>query len=386
MKKIKSIAVVTGSRAEYGILKPLLKKMKSSKDIHLFLYVTGMHLLKKFGNTSSIIQKDGFTIHKKIPMYKETDKDGEIGIGLGRGIENFTKEFKNSNTDVVIVFGDRLESMAATLAAAILNIPIAHIHGGDKTDSGHIDEATRHSISKYSHIHFTPTKAGAKRLIQMGEQKFRVNMVGALGIDSILEIPSLSKKAVCDDLGLNSKQEVIVWSFLPLPNESKNMGKHAKEMPGAIKFLKKQCIIIYPNNDTGSDAIIREIEKLRNLPYITIVKSLPSEQYINLLRNADVLVGNSSSGIIEAPSLKLPVVNIGSRNIGREHAKNILFVDPKQAHIRQAIEKALYDKKFKSNVRKCKNPYGSGGTALKIINILKKTELNKKLMLKKVTY
>jgi len=265
MKKIENIAVVTGSRAEYGILKPLLKKMQASKVLHLFLYVTGMHLLRKFGNTARIIKKDGITLHQKIPMYKETDKDGGVGIGLSRGIEHFTKAFSKNNPDMVLVFGDRLESLAATLAAAILNIPIGHIHGGDKTDSGHIDESTRHAITRYSNIHFAPTKAASDRLIRMGEEKFRVHMVGALGIDAILETPVLTKRKLCVDLGLDSTHEIMVLLYLPLPIESKHMGQQVREVFAAVRALKKQTIILYPNNDSGSHAIIKEIEKVRDL-------------------------------------------------------------------------------------------------------------------------
>ena len=387
MKKIKTIAVVTGSRAEYGILKPLLVNIKNSKDFELDFYVTGMHLLKKYGNTVDVIKKDGFKINNKILMYKNSDnKDTYIGNGLSRGIKNFAKAFNKNRPNMLLVFGDRFESLAAVLAAAILKIPVGHIHGGDKTDSGHIDESTRNSISRYSHIHFAPTKSASRRLINTGEQAFRVHHVGTLAIDSILEIPKQTKPELCRQLGLDSSKEIIVSLFNPLPVEYEKMGTHARELCSAIKTFKKQTVIIYPNNDAGSKDIIREIEKLRNLEYVSIYKNLPSEQYINLLRNADVLVGNSSSGIIEAPFLKLPVVNVGSRNTGREHAKNIIFVEPKKANIKRGIEKALNDKRFKSIVKNSKNPYGKGGTTNAIIKILNKIEISKKLMLKKVTY
>jgi len=387
MKKVKNIAVITGTRSEYGILKPLLKKIQHSKELELSLYVAGMHLLKKYGKTIVDINKDGFTATEKIVMYGNNEHSPTyFGVGLGKGIINFTKAFSKNKPDMVLVLGDRLESLAATLAAALLKIPIGHIHGGDKTDSGHIDESTRHAISKYSHIHFAPTKVAARRLMQMGEEKFRIHMVGTLSIDSILETPKQTKQEVCTDLGLDSNKEIMVCLFLPLPIESHLMSKHVKELFTVIRELKKQTLVIYPNNDAGSEDIIREIEEIRDLPHVTFAKNLPSEQYINLLRNADVLIGNSSSGIIEAPTLKLAVINIGSRNVGREHSDNILFIDPDSSAIKKAIEKALYDKKFKAQVRKCKNPYGIGGTARAIINILKKTELNNKLMLKKVTY
>ena len=194
------------------------------------------------------------------------------------------------------------------------------------------------------------------------------------------------QKKLCKDLGLDAKKEIVVCLFLPLPLESKKMGAHAKELFASVKALKKQTLIIYPNNDAGSSGIIKQIEKVRNLSHVKVVKSLPSEQYINLLKHADVLVGNSSSGIIEGPTLSLAVVNVGLRNTGREHAGNIIFTDSKSADIRRAIEKALNDKKFKAKVRACKNPYSNGDTTDKIINILKKTQLNKRLLTKQITY
>ncbi len=388
MKKVKNIVVVTGSRAEYGILKPLLKKLQLSKDFNIQVIVCGMHLLKHFGHTIDEIKKDGFPIAKKIDMYRgNKNTPTYLGQGLGNGITLFSQALSKMDIDMVLVFGDRLESLAATLASAILHIPVGHIHGGDKTDSGHIDESTRHAIARYSNIHFAPTKNAAQRLIRMGEERFRVHMVGTLSIDALKEVRTISKKVLCEQLHLDAEKEIMVCLFHPLPLEVENMENQAKEICAALTTLQKQTIIIYPNNDEGSDGIIKEIEKLKKLPYVHVYKSLSSEQYINVLRNADVLIGNSSSGIIEAPTLGLPVVNVGSRNIGREHGTNILFTDPKKASIKKAIEKALHDKKFISAVKKSKNPYGGGHTADTIINILRAVDLDsKKLMLKKITY
>ena len=387
MMQKKRIAIITGSRAEYGILKPLLKRIKNSKNLELKLIVTGMHLLKKYGLTINEIEKDSFEISAKISMYSGNDLDYNYhGEALARGVSRFTSLLSKIRPNILVVFGDRLEPLAATLAAATLRIPITHIHGGDKTDSGHIDESIRHSISRFAHIHFVSTKKSKERLIKMGEESWRIHNVGALNLDSILSSPKIKKQILFKKLNLDPNQKLILCIFNPVHLETEKMGKQMHEIIEALVKLQDQTIIIYPNNDPGSQGIIAEIKKVKNLPFIRTVLNLSHLEYINFLRYANLLIGNSSSGIIEAPTLKLPVVNIGSRNTGREHGENVIFVVANKNKIIKTIKKALYDERFIKRVKRCKNPYGEGGTSDKITKILNEIKIDKKLLQKKITY
>lgn len=383
----RKIVVVTGARAEFGILKPLLKKIRSSDGLELKLIVTGMHLLKKYGSSINEIKESGFDIASIVKMY--TDDENDItyhGKSLANGIDRFTMVLSKMKPDILVVFGDRLEPLAATLAASTLRIPIVHIHGGDKTDSGHIDESIRHSITRFANIHFPATDEHVNRLIKMGEEPWRIFKVGALGLDSIVNQEPIPKEELSAKLGLNPHKQIIICIFHPVHLEKEIMGKQTHEILEAIKELKIQTVVIYPNNDAGSQNIITEIEKHKNLSFIKVFPTLPHLEYVSLLKHADVLIGNSSSGPIEAPSVKLPVVNIGSRNVGREHADNIIFVDGKKDDIIKAINIALYDKEFRKRVKRCVNPYGDGKASEKIVKVLSEMEINKRLLQKRITY
>lgn len=384
---VRKIAVVTGTRAEYGILKPLLEKIVESNDLELNLIVTGLHLLKKYGLTINEINKNGFEIDSIVEMYVDNEEDvAYYGKALAKGIADFTSLLSEIKLDILIVLGDRLEPLSATLAAATLRIPIAHIHGGDKTDSGHIDESIRHSITRFAHIHFTATKEHTNRLIKMGEDPWRIFEVGALSLDSIINQKFISKEDLAKKLGIKPDDGIIVCVFHPVHLEKELAGKQMHEILDAIRELGIQTVIIYPNNDAGSQDIIEEIEKCRGLSFIRIFPNLSHPDYISLLKYVDVLIGNSSSGIIEAPSLKLPVVNIGSRNVGREHADNVIFVNVKKDEIIAAIKEASYDKEFEEKARRCKNPYGDGKASERIVKVLREIKTDKKLFQKKIIY
>lgn len=386
---VERVGVVTGTRAEYGILKPLLTLIEKDPDLELDLLVTGLHLLEEFGMTIQEIKKDGFKIAAEVPMYPN-DLFGKLnyhGVGLGEGVKNFTNVLKDLQPDMLLVFGDRLEALAATLAASTLNIPIGHIHAGDKTDSGHIDEQIRFSISRFSHILFAPTKKSAERLIKMGEEPWRVYNVGALGLDSVLSTKPIPKERVEKILGIDLNKPVAIVIFHPVIHEYTTIGAQMEEILKALGELNIQSVVIYPNNDLGSEKIIRVINKYSKIfGNFKVFKNLEHEIFTSLMHYASVMVGNSSSGIIEAPSLGLPVVNVGSRNRGREHGDNVIFVDSKKDEIIKAIEKALYDTDFIETVKKKRNPYGDGKTSEKIVNILKSIEITDRLLRKKLTY
>jgi len=386
-RKIKKVAVVTGTRAEYGILKPLLKKIHEDDELELQLIVTGMHLLKNFGYSIREIEEDGFPIVSKIKMYDE-NLFGRLeyhGVSLGKAVSELTKELIKLNPDIVLVIGDRLEALSATLAASTLNIAVGHIHAGDKTDSGHIDEQVRFAISRFSHLLFAPTKKCAERLIKMGEEEWRVHNVGALNLDSILSYKPLEKEELFKKLHISNDKPVAIVIFHPVIHEYSTIGNQMENIMKAIIETKINAIVIYPNNDLGSEKIIEVIERYSNFENIKVFKNLEHDIYISLMYHADMMIGNSSSGIIEAPSLGLPVINVGSRNTGREHGDNVIFVKPNYKDIIEAINKVLKDKDFIKKVKKKSNPWGDGKTSERIINVLKNIKITEKFLRKKIT-
>ncbi|ABR56009.1 UDP-N-acetylglucosamine 2-epimerase [Methanococcus aeolicus Nankai-3] len=387
-RKIKKVAVVTGTRAEYGILKPLIEKINDDNDLELQLMVTGMHLLKKFGYSIKEIENDGFPIASKIRMYDE-DSLGELsyhGVSLGRAVSEFTREFVYLNPDIVLVIGDRLEALAPVLSASTLNIPIGHIHAGDSTDSGHIDEQIRFAISRFSHLLFAPTEKCVERLTKMGEEPWRAYNVGALGLDSILSYKPLTKEELFKKLNLNGDNPVAIIIFHPVIHEYSTIDHQIESIMKAVIETKINTVVIYPNNDLGSKKIIEIIKKYSNFENIKLFENLEHNIYISLMYHANLMIGNSSSGIIEAPSLGLPVINVGSRNTGREHGDNVLFVKPVSKEIVEAINKALYDIDFIEKVKKKNNPWGDGKTSERLVNILKNTEINEHFMRKRILY
>jgi GDP/UDP-N,N'-diacetylbacillosamine 2-epimerase (hydrolysing) len=384
---MRKITVITGTRAEYGILRPLLKKIKTSRTLDLKLIVTGIHLLKEYGLTVNDIEKDGFVISEKVRMYPKDKKIMGYHVhGLARGIKNLAAAFSRINPDIVVVFGDRLEPLAATLAAIILRIPVAHIYGGDKVDCGHIDESIRHSITRFAHIHFTPTRKCRERLIKMGEEIWRIYNVGALQTESIIDAQKIKKEILFQKLGLDSKQKLIICIFNPIHLEAEKAGEQMFEIIESLKELRTQTIIFYPNNDAGSQNIIREIKRMKKSLFIKIFPSLSHVEFINLLRCADVLIGNSSSGIIEAPSFHIPVVNIGDRQKNRECVQSVIHVSCRKREIIKAIKKGLDDEEFKKEIKRYKNPYEGRETSNKIVRILTELKLNRILLQKKITY
>lgn len=382
----RKIAVITGTRSEYGILKPLLEKIKKSPQLKLNLLVTGMHLLKKYGMTVNEIKKDGFTKVYKIPMYVENEsKMGYHANSLSSGIEGFATLFLRIKPDFLVVFGDRLEPLAAVLAASTLRIPIAHIHGGDKSDSGHIDENIRNAISQFAHIHFPATNNHSRRLVKMGQQPWRVNRVGALGLDSVVRKKLIPKKELFDRLKIKPAKKTAVCIFHPVQLEIGSLGIQMNSILKTLRDFDLQTVIIYPNNDAGSEEIISVIKKYEREKNFKIFTNLSHLEYLSIVKHSDVLIGNSSSGIIEAPSLGTPVINVGTRNVGREHAKNVIFVNAKVGEIKKSLKKSLYDVGFRQKAKRELNPYGNGNASDKILRRLIKIKIDKRLMKKIIT-
>jgi len=380
--KMRKIAAITGTRAEYGILQPVFKAIESHQSLSLSLIVTGSHLSPAFGNTIDEIERDGFQIADKIDIIPESDSGKDAAISIGKCIMGMTDALQRIQPDIILILGDRGEMLAGGIAGVYMNIPIAHLHGGEV--SGSIDEGIRHAITKLSHIHFPATRESARRIIRMGEEKERVFLVGAPGLDSILNEPLIPIEDLRGQFELNGNFILLVQH--PVVTEIDAIEKQIRATMEAVMSMGIQTIVLYPNADSGSQAIIRVINEFDNPPMIQIVKSLPHKIYLSLMKYARVLVGNSSSGIIEAPSFHLPVVNIGTRQQGRQRAINVIDVNCNREKIVEAIRFALCDREFKAKVKSCKNPYGDGMASKRIVDVLSSIEIDNNLLQKRNSY
>ena len=380
MKK-RSVIVTTGTRADYGILRPILDEIKNSKKLDLKLIVTGSHFLKEYGMTVNQIKKDGYQITAKIPIMPKIDSKFELTKILGECIIEFSKIFEKLKPDINIIFGDRDEMLASAIAAYHMNILNAHIHGGDK--SGGLDEYTRHAITKLSNIHFAATKKSYNRILRMGEKSQNIFHTGSPSIDELVsnKITKINelKKKYGDEI-INNEILLVQHS---VTTEIDDVENQINETLKAIIKLQKKTIIIGANIDSGNQIIHKKIKQIINkYNFIYFYPTLPRNDFLGLLQNCRVLVGNSSSGIIEASFFKKPVVNIGIRQNFREKGPNVMDVKQfTEKSICNAIEKALKSKKLKQS-----SIYGKGNAAKKIIKHLEEIKLNTKLLQKQITY
>jgi GDP/UDP-N,N'-diacetylbacillosamine 2-epimerase (hydrolysing) len=381
--KKRKILYISGSRAEYGLMKETLLAIKRQPGLELEIVATGMHLMQEFGETVSEIIKDNFKIHRIEAVYEGDDKESMANF-IGDFITKFIKLVKKIKPDMIFVQGDRSEMLGAAIVGAYLAIPVVHTHGGDVTST--VDEFARHAITKLSHIHFAATKKSAERIIKMGEESWRVFVVGAPGFGSIYNEKLLSKDELGKKYDLDFTKPILLVLQHPLTTEVEEAAAQIKQTMDAIKELKFQSIVIYPNADAGGREMIKVIEKYKKYPFIRVYKSLPSLDYLSLLKSITVMAGNSSSGIIESSPFKLPVVNIGERQDRRERSCNVLDVDYSKERIRKAIYKAIYDKEFRKKVKNCKNPYGDGKAGQRITDVLSKIKIDKKLLQKQISY
>lgn len=375
------IFILVERRADYSRYKPILEKMKKDPFFEIYLVVTGICLLDLHGKDVNYIENDGFEINAKIPMFKEgkPDSGAEMVKAMARVLEGVTTELEKSKPDLVLSGFDIGGNLAVTIAAAHMNIPVAHIQGGELT--GSIDESIRHAMSKFSHIHFPATDEAKNRLIRLGENPKDIYVTGCPSIDVLVNTPYIPKEELEKEFEVDFSKPVILMIQHPVTTESLSSYDQIKQTISAIKKTGTQAIVLLPNNDAGHANIIEEI-KASGLKWIA---SLPTNKFINLYRNAWALVGNSSSGIHETPTLKIPAVNIGNRQMGRERAPNVIDVPNDALEIEKGINKALFDNEFREFVKTIENPYGKGDSAEKIVNILKNLNLND-ISIQKVFY
>ncbi|MEN6348181.1 MAG: UDP-N-acetylglucosamine 2-epimerase [Syntrophomonas sp.] len=369
MKKRK-ICIITGSRAEYGLLYWLMKDVQEDKDLELQIVATGMHLSPEFGLTYKVIQADGFKITSKVEMLLSSDTSVGIAKSLGLGIIGFADAFNKIQPDIVVLLGDRYEIFAAAQTAMVMKIPIAHISGGDITE-GSMDDAIRHSISKMSHLHFVNNEQSAQIVRQLGEDPKNIYNVGSLGIDYINRMKIIPRAKLEKMLDYHFRDKNIMVTFHPVTLSDTPSSQQLQELLYALGNLEDNIGIIFTkcNADAEGRTLNDMIDKFsENLPNVKVFTSLGQLKYLNTMAHMDAIVGNSSSGLTEAPSFHKPTVNIGDRQKGRMLASSVINCPPQAAAIENAIARAL-----KLDCSNVKNPYGDGNSSIQILNILKST-------------
>ena len=377
------ISITTGTRSEYGILRELIKEISKSKKLELYLLVTGTHLSKKFGYTINEIKKDKIPIHAKIKMIPSGNTPYDMSVSLGKGIVGFSKIFKKIKPDLNVVLGDRDEALASALSASHMNIPNAHIHGGEISQG--IDEYNRHAITKISNIHFAATKKSKERIIKMGENRRNVILTGSPSIDEIKMSKISSKHELEKKYLVDLDKPLFLLIQHPVTTEFEKSGLQIKMTLDALSKLKNQTIAILPNSDAGNEQIINQLRIFsKKCNFLKVFPNLPRNDYLGFLRHCSALIGNSSSGIIEGSYLHTPVVNIGIRQLGREKDVNVIDVPIfSKSLILNALKKSL-----KKKNKKIKNSliYGTGNASKKIVQYLETIPINQRMIQKKLVY
>ena len=380
------VCVVTGTRAEYGLLYWLMKEIQNDNDLQLQIIATGMHLSPEFGLTYKEIIEKEFKINKKIEILLSSDTPVGISKSMGLAQISFSEAYEDLKPDMIVVLGDRFEIFAAASSALVSRIPIAHIHGGEVTE-GAVDEAFRHSITKMSHLHFTSTEEYRNRVIQLGEEPSRVFNVGAMGIENIKRLKLLSREEFEKSINFKLNKKNILVTFHPVTLENATAKEQFEELLSAIDELENTNIIFTKANaDTDGRIINKMIDEYvnKNKEKSVAFTSLGQLRYLSALQFMDAVAGNSSSGIIESPSFKIGTINIGNRQKGRIKAKSVIDCKPKKEEIKKAFEK-LYSKEFQKMLKNVKNLYEEDGyPSKKIVEVLKKSDL--KNILKKRFY
>ena len=367
----RKICVITGGRAEYGLLRWLMQGIRDDPDLDLQLLVTGMHLSPTFGSTYLDIERDGFQIDAKVPVLTELDTPVGVARSMGLGLAGFAQAFADLKPDVIVVLGDRYEIFSAVAAALVARIPVAHLHGGELTE-GAFDDALRHAITKMSHLHFVAAQPYRQRVIQLGEAPETVFLVGGLGVDSMLRVPLLSRSELEQALGFHFGKRTVLVTFHPATLSAASPGEQMAELLVALDAMSdSHFIFTLPNADNGGQEITAQIDNFvaRNRR-AKAYAALGQQRYFSCLAHCDMVVGNSSSGLTEAPSFKKPTVNIGDRQRGRLKATSVIDCEPTTASISAALDRAC-SVDFIQSVGAAINPYGQGGAADKVLATLK---------------
>lgn len=387
MKAKKRVLGVTGIRSEYDIMSSVFRAIASHSDLDLQLVVTGAHLSEAFGRTIDEIHADGFVVADEIESLLSGDQASFRVKGLAIQLQGLVQTVARINPDILLVLGDREESMTTALVGAYMNIPVAHIAGGDRV-IGNVDDQIRHAVTKLAHLHFVTNRESKERILRLGEQAFRVFDVGNPGLDRLLDVPVIDVAELSSRLGFSiaDGEPFVMLIQHVISTEIDQAYEQMKASLEAVRELGIKTILSYPNSDAGGQQMIRVIREYESLPFLYAAKNIPRLEFVNLMRRASCLLGNSSAGILEAPLLKLPVINVGNRQRGRLHAENVQFVPHDKDRIIEALRRAIFDTEYRKTVAACSNPYGDGQSSARIADILAATPIDDTLLIKDITY
>lgn len=381
----RKVMILTGSRAEYGLLKNVLWKIQNSDILKLYIVVTGSHLSEKYGFTVKEIKEDGFKIWKEISIISDSDDAIRIPLEMGKLMISLSQAFNEERPDILLLLGDRYEMLAAAAVAVGLHIPIAHISGGEYTE-GAMDEQIRHAITKMAHIHFPGASIYAENIKRMGEEAWRIFEVGDPGIENIKSMEVICKEDIENELDIHIDKNTLLVTYHPVTLELEQLAFQMDNITRALLGHKGTIIITYPNSDDGSELIIRKWEEfVKKRKSVRLIHNLGSQRYLNVMRYCGAVVGNSSSAIVEAPFLKIPTINIGNRQKGRLMADSIICCGYRQIEIEDAIKRALSEE-FSETVKHSKSLYGEGDTSRRIVDVIEQIDLNEKLLKKKLCW
>lgn len=374
---MRKVCVVTGTRAEYGLLSRLMWLIRADHDLTLQIIATNMHLSPEFGLTYKEIEADGFTIDKKVPMHKLADTSNGIVKSMAVELSGIADAYEELRPDLIVLLGDRYEMLIAATAALVYKIPIAHIHGGEITE-GAFDDAIRHAITKMSHLHFTSTEEYRRRVIQLGEQPDRVFNVGSLGVENIKKMTLMSKDEIEKSLGFELNKKTVIATYHPVTLTKGNNRIEMDEFLTALDEEKNiRVLFTMPNSDTEGTYISERISEFttKNKERAVAFTSLGIKRYLSVIKHVAAVIGNSSSGIIEVPSLGIPTLNIGDRQKGRVTCDSIISCYSDKDSIRKGLKKVLSEE-MAEIAKEVRNPYEKENTAQSIFNVIKSYSLN----------
>jgi len=384
---MRKILGITGIRSDYDIMSSVFRAIRDHEGLELKVIVTGAHLSEAFGNTIQEIRNDGFIVADEVLSLLNSDRLSSRVKGLAIQMQGMIQTVEREQPDILLVLGDREEAITTALIGAYMNIAVAHVGGGDRV-VGNVDDQVRHAVTKLAHLHFVTNQESYDRIIKLGEQPFRVFLTGNPGLDRFLQVPKLSALELSNHLGFKivDDEPFIFLIQHVISTETEQAYEQMVTTLEAVKKLGIKTILSYPNSDAGGQQLVKAIREYEQLPYIYTAKNIPRLDFINLMRRAWCLLGNSSAGILETPLLKLPVVNVGNRQKGRLHAENVQFVPHNIDKIIAAVNRALFDKEYRQNVKNCSNPYGDGHASERIAEILATVKIDDNLLIKDITY
>lgn len=379
---MRKVFFITGSRGEYGYILPLLRRMKRAGGLRPHVLATNMHLLPEFGNSVQEFEKDGLRVDETALMALAGYTRESMAKSLGVLLQSLVDAFSRVKPDFVLLAGDRGEQLMGAVAASYMHLPVAHIQAGEL--SGNIDGMARHAITKLAHLHFSSNPDATRRLTRMGEQEFRIHEVGAPQLDGLVESRSLSREQVLKRYRVPAGRPLVLVLQHPLTEEAHLAWGQMQATLQAVQSLGCCAVVIYPNNDAGSVPVQRAIEALRN-PLVRVERNVPRPVFASLMAAADAMVGNSSSGILEAPSFRLPAVNLGRRQEGRLQGANVINAAHAPAAILSALRRALSGR-FRASLKGARNPYGDGRSSERILRVLREIPIDEKLLVKRMAY